>query len=63
MVPTESTIRRTVLEKNEKAKIYLGMYPLSFYKPDVIVHDKETNIWTVFEGTVCKVDKIAERFK
>ena len=33
------------------------------YKPDVIVHDKETNIWTVFEGTVCKVDKIAERFK
>ena len=33
------------------------------YKPDVIVHDKETNIWTVFEGTVCKLDKIAERFK
>ena len=32
-------------------------------KPDVIVHDKETNIWTLFEGTVCQVDKIAERFK
>ena len=29
MVPTESTVRRTVLEKNEKAKIYSGMYPLS----------------------------------
>ena len=32
-------------------------------KPDVIVHDKETNIWTLFEGTVCQVDKIADRFK
>ena len=29
----------------------------------MIVHDKETNIWTLFEGTVCQVDKIAERFK
>ena len=32
-------------------------------KPDVIVHGKETNIWTLFEGTVCQVDKIAERSK
>ena len=32
-------------------------------KPDVIVHDKETNIWTLFEGTVCQVDKIADRLK
>ena len=29
-------------------------------KPDVIVHDKETNIWTLFEGTVCHVGKIVE---
>ena len=32
-------------------------------KPDVKVHDKETNICTLFEGTVCQVDKIAEQFK
>ena len=32
-------------------------------KPDVIVHDKQINIWTLFEGTVCQVVKIAERFK
>ena len=31
--------------------------------PDVIVHDKEIGIWTLFEGTVCKVDKIAEQTK
>ena len=31
-------------------------------KPDA--HDKkETNIWTLVEGTVCQVNKIAERFK
>ena len=29
----------------------------------MIVHDKDTNIWTLFEGTVCQVDKIADRFK
>ena len=28
-----------------------------------IVHDKEISIWTLFEGTVCKVDKIAEQTK
>ena len=32
-------------------------------KPDVIVHDNQTNIWTLSEGTVCQVDKIAERFE
>ena len=32
-------------------------------KPDGIVHDKETNIWTLFEGTVCQIDKIAKRFE
>ena len=30
-------------------------------KPDVIVHDKETNTWTLLESTVCQVDKIADR--
>ena len=29
----------------------------------MIVHDKQTNIWTLFEGTVCQVGKIAGRFK
>ena len=32
-------------------------------KPDVIVHGKQTNIWTLFEGIVCQVGEIAERFK
>ena len=32
-------------------------------KPDVIVHDKETNTWTLLEGTVCQVGKIADRVK
>ena len=32
-------------------------------KPDVIVHDKETNIWTLLEGTVCQVDRIEDRVK
>ena len=32
-------------------------------KPDVIVHNKEISTWTLFEGTVCQVDKIAERLK
>ena len=32
-------------------------------KPDVIVHDKETNTWTLLEGTVCQVDKIADQVK
>ena len=32
-------------------------------KPDVIVHDKESNTWTLLEGTVCQVDRILERSK
>jgi len=58
-----------VLE-NEKAKIYWNV-PLYLEKPpengankpDVIVHDKETNTWSLLEGTVCQVDKIADRVK
>lgn len=56
--------------ENEKAKIY---WNVSFIhekppenganKPDVIAHDKETNILTLVEGTVCQVNKFAERFK
>ena len=51
---------------------YIGMCPLSVLekppgngvnKPDVIVHDKETNIWTLFDGTVFQADKITERFE
>ena len=56
--------------ENEKAKIYwnvpfvLEKPPGSgANKPDVMVHDKETNLWSLFEGTVCQVDKIAERFE
>lgn len=71
MVPTEPTVRRTVLEKKREGKDIFGNVPFIFekppengaYKPVVIVHDKETNICSVFEGTVCKVDKIAEQFK
>ena len=55
---------------NEKAKIYWNVPFIlekppenGANKPGVIVLDKETNIWTLFEGTVCQVDKIAERFK
>ena len=29
----------------------------------IIVNDKETNTWTLLEGTVCQVDKIADRVK
>ena len=29
----------------------------------IIVHNKETNTWTLLEGTVCQVDKIADRVK
>ena len=54
---TNRAYRIQCLEKNEKSPENQA------YKPVVIVHDKETNIWTVFEGIVCKVDKIAERFK
>ena len=32
-------------------------------QPGVIVHDKETNIWTLLEDTVCQVDNIADRVK
>ena len=32
-------------------------------QPDLIVHDKETNTWTLLEGTVCQVDNIADRVK
>ena len=57
--------------KNEKAKIYWNVPFIlekppengANIKPDVIVHDKETNIWTLLEGTVCQVDKIADRVK
>ena len=60
---------RAVLE-NEKAKIYWNV-PSILEKPlenganmpDVIVHDKETNTWTLLEGTVCQIDKIADRVK
>ena len=65
----QQSLPRAVLE-NEKAKIY---WNVSFIlekppenganKPDVIVHDKETNTWTQLEGTVCQVDKIADRVK
>ena len=57
--------------KKREGKDIFGNVPFIFekppengaYKPVVIVHDKETNICSVFEGTVCKVDKIAEQFK
>ena len=56
--------------ENEKAKIYWNVPFIlekppenGANKPDVIVHDKQTNIWTLFEGTVCQGGKIAERFK
>ena len=55
---------------NKKAKIYWNVpfilekpQESGANKPDVIAHDKETNIWTLFESTVCQVDKIAERLK
>ena len=55
---------------NEKAKIYWNVpfilekpQESGAIKPDVIAHDKETNIWTLCESTVCQVDKIADRFK
>ena len=58
------------LLENEKAKIYWNVPFIlekppenGANKPDVIVHDKQTNMWTLFEGTVCQVGKIAERFK
>ena len=65
----QQSLRRAVLE-NEKAKIYWNV-PFILEKPpedgankrDVSVHDKETNIWTLLEGTVCQVDKIADRVK
>ncbi|XP_031571639.1 uncharacterized protein LOC116305807 [Actinia tenebrosa] len=54
--------------QNEKAKIYWNVpFQLekapenSANKPDIVVQDKETNAWTLFEGTVCQVVKIAER--
>ena len=55
---------------NEKAKLYWNV-PFLLEKPpenganepDVIVHDKEANTWTLLEGTVCQVDKIADRVK
>jgi len=65
----QQSLPPAVLE-NEKAKIY---WNVPFYlekppengakKPDVIVHDKETNTWALLEGTVCQVDRILERFK
>ena len=65
----QQSLSHTVLE-NEKAKIYWNVPFIlekppenGANKPDVIVHDKQTNIWTLFEGTVCQVGKIAERFK
>ena len=68
MVPTEPTARS--VGKNEKAKIYWNVPFIlekppenGANKPDVIVHDKETNNWTLFEGKVCQVDKIADPFK
>ena len=65
----QQSLPHVVLE-SEKAKIY-GNVPFILdkppengaNKPDVIVHDKETNMWTLFEGTVYQVNKIAERFK
>ena len=65
----QQSLPHAVLE-NEKAKTYWNV-PFILEKPSgngankpgVIVHDKETNIWTLFEGTVCQVDKIAERFE
>ena len=58
-----------VLE-NEKAKIYWNEPFIiekppenGANKPEVIVHDKETNTQTLLEGTVCQVDKIADRVK
>ena len=59
----QQSLPHAVLE-NEKAKIYWNVpfileKPLengANIKPDVIVHDEATNIWTLFEGTVCQVD-------
>ena len=65
----QQSLPHAVLE-NEKAKIYWNVpfileKPLEngANKPDVIIHDKQTNIWTLFEDTVCQVGKIVERFK
>ena len=62
----QQSLPHAVLE-NEKAKIYwnapfiLEKPPENgANKPDVIAHDKQANIWTLFEGTVCQVGKIAE---
>ena len=57
----QQSLPRAVIE-NEKAKIYWNV-PFILEKPDVIVHDKETNTWTLLEGTVCQLDKIADRVK
>ena len=60
------SLPHAVLE-NEKAKVYWNVPFIheknGANKPNVIVHEKETNIWTPFEGTVCQVDKIAEQSK
>ena len=65
----QQSLPRAVL-KNEKAKICWNV-PFILEKPsenganktDVIVHDKETNTWTLLEVTVCQVNKIADRVK
>ena len=63
----QQNLPRAVLE-NEKAKIYWNVPFIlekppenGANKPDVIVHDKETNTWTLLEGTVCQVDKIESK--
>ena len=55
----QKSLLHAVVE-NEKAKIYWNVPFIlekppgnGANKPDVIVDDKETNIWTLFEGTVC----------
>ena len=65
----QQNLPHAVLE-NEKAKICWNVPFIlekppenGANKPDVIVHDKKTNIWALLEGTVCQVDKIADRFK
>ena len=60
----QQSLPHAVLE-NEKAKIYWNMLFIlekppgnGANKPDMIVHDKETNIWTLFDSIVCQKDKI-----